>query len=101
MTYQVRAFQGLSDTMKHSRSIFNLEIPKAFSDKVEFVNSHESSDGIINVEVSIFVQIKPAERGKLLLDLEDSLCSLDKNYRVWHSPLGDKNSLRNLRGVTL
>ena len=101
MTYPARAFQVLSDTMCKLLIGYDLEIPEAFSDKIKFVNLYELDDGIINIEVSILVPIKPAERGTLLLDLEDTLCCLNKNYRVWHSALGDKNSLRNLRGVSL
>ena len=35
------------------------------------------------------------------LDLEDEMCKLNSQIRVWHIPLGDKNSLRNLRGIKI
>lgn len=43
----------------------------------------------------------PADkRGTLLLDLEASLkASIDPGLAVWLEPLGDRNSLRNLRGI--
>ena len=40
-------------------------------------------------------------KGTILLDLEDYLFSKDSSIRVWHTPLGDKNSLRNLRGIKI
>ena len=43
-----------------------------------------------------------AERGEYLMKLESELMDkVDVKIRVWHVPLGDKNSLRNLRGVTI
>lgn len=39
-------------------------------------------------------------RGGLLLDLEDRLKSrIDQGLTVWLEPLGDRNSLRRLRGI--
>lgn len=44
--------------------------------------------------------VSPDRRGTLLLDLEDHLKSeVDIGLTVWLEPLGDKNSLRNLRGI--
>ena len=40
------------------------------------------------------------KRGTLLLDLEAFLKeSIDPGLAVWLEPLGDRNSLRNLRGI--
>ena len=42
----------------------------------------------------------PSERGTLLLDLEAFLKeTVDPGLVVWLEPLGDRSSLRNLRGV--
>lgn len=42
----------------------------------------------------------PSERGTLLLDFEDFLKhDVDRGISVWGESLGDKNSLRNLRGI--
>jgi len=40
------------------------------------------------------------ERGALLLRLEKLLkYKLDNGITIWHEPIGDKNSLRKLRGI--
>ena len=44
--------------------------------------------------------LKTSQRSPLLLDLEEYLkISIDEALVVWLEPLGDKNSLRNLRGI--
>jgi hypothetical protein len=78
-----------------------MELPKSFRDKVEIVSIKKTSSNLTNVEVKIKVPLLPQERGCLLLDLEDSMCEKDPSIRIWHTPLGDKNTLRNLRGVVL
>ena len=41
-----------------------------------------------------------SERGIFLLDLEEWIKKmLDNGITIWHEPIGDKNSLRNLRGI--
>jgi hypothetical protein len=41
-----------------------------------------------------------SERGTFLLDLESLLKSqIDNGINIWLEPIGDKNSLRNLRGI--
>jgi hypothetical protein len=41
-----------------------------------------------------------SKRGLLLLDLEEALKrEIDQGITVWVEALGDKNSLRNLRGI--
>lgn len=56
------------------------------------------SDG--QVIVSLLEPVPAALRGTLLLDLEASLKeSIDPALVVWLEPLGDKSSLRNLRGI--
>ena len=40
------------------------------------------------------------ERGSLLLRLEELLKrKVDNGITIWHEPIGDKNSLRKLRGI--
>ena len=42
----------------------------------------------------------PEIRGTKLLDLEELLKeNVDLGITIWLEPLGDKNSLRNLRGI--
>jgi hypothetical protein len=50
--------------------------------------------------VSLLESLPQKQRGPLLLDLEASLKdAIDPSLVVWLEPLGDKNSLRNLRGI--
>ena len=54
----------------------------------------------------VFVELKealpPHIRGTLLLDLEAELkVQIDASIVVWCEPLGDKSTLRNLRGIEI
>lgn len=51
--------------------------------------------------IAEFLEPVPASRrGTLLLDLESMLKeSIDPGLTVWLEPLGDRSSLRNLRGI--
>ena len=52
------------------------------------------------VIVSFKEQVGAAMRGSILLDLEVYLkATIDQGLTVWLEPLGDRNSLRNLRGI--
>jgi len=52
------------------------------------------------VYVSLNRPVKSSERGQLLLDLESHFkSSVEVGINLWCEPLGDKNSLRNLRGI--
>lgn len=52
------------------------------------------------VIVSLKEQLPPNKRGTVLLDLEEFLKeAVDPGLVVWLDALGDKNSLRNLRGI--
>ena len=77
------------------------KIPDKFQSKVELINTEQMKDGLIYVYVNFITKVSPKERGTLLLDLEDELFQKDQKYRVWHIALGDKNSLRNLRGIKI
>ncbi|MDZ4254065.1 MAG: hypothetical protein U1A72_15960 [Sulfuritalea sp.] len=56
------------------------------------------SDG--QVIVSLRAPVAADKRGTLLLDFESSLKeSVDPGLVVWLEPLGDRSSLRNLRGI--
>ncbi|KZR61076.1 hypothetical protein [Prochlorococcus sp. MIT 1306] len=78
-----------------------MELPERYSKLMNIIDDHVDIDGIRNIEVNLTTAMKPRERGEVLLDLEDDLIKKDPRVRIWHSPLGDKNSLRNLRGVEL
>ena len=63
---------------------------------IELVETRD--DGQIIVRFSIPVEVDL--RGTLLLDFEENLKELvDEGLSVWLEPLGDKSSLRNLRGI--
>jgi hypothetical protein len=52
------------------------------------------------ITVSLTAVVAASERGTLLLDLEAHLKNaVDPGLVVWLEPLGDRNSLRNLRGI--
>ena len=56
------------------------------------------SDG--QVIVSLTQPVSAARRGTLLLDFEEFLKEkIDPGLVVWLEPLGDRSSLRNLRGI--
>ncbi len=74
-------------------------IPENFSNKIEISKIDPQEDGLIYVYVNCLEKLSPSQRGTLLLDLEDEMCQKDNRIRIWHIPLGDKNSLRNLRGI--
>ena len=69
----------------------------------------ESVDGALEViegkdDGQVIVRLlhasPPHERGTLLLDVEDHLkATVDDALVIWLEPLGDKSSLRNLRGI--
>jgi hypothetical protein len=62
------------------------------------VISEAKQDG--QVIVNLLEPVPADRRGTLLLDLEAFLKeSIDAGLAVWLEPLGDRNSLRNLRGI--
>lgn len=68
----------------------------ALRDLVSIVDA--KSDG--QIIVSLRVPVPADKRGTLLLDLEGGLKDLiDPGLVVWLEPLGDKSSLRRLRGI--
>ena len=68
----------------------------ALSSNVVIVSANQDGQIIVNLLESL-----PAgKRGTLLLDLEAFLKgSIEQSLTVWLEPLGDLNSLRNLRGI--
>lgn len=54
------------------------------------------------VYVTMLQPLGPSSRGSILLDLEEFLKEkVDRGINVWCEPIGDRNSLRNLRGVQI
>lgn len=67
-------------------------------EKIKVVSTHENGQVFISMEEAL----PAASRGTLLLDLEEILKSnVDKSLNIWVLPIGDKNSLRKLRGITI
>ena len=78
-------------------------VNKTIGDKMASLNKilvivEAKPDG--QVIVSLLEPTPADKRGTLLLDLEEFLKeSIDPGLAVWLEPLGDRNSLRNLRGI--
>lgn len=54
------------------------------------------------VYVTMTQPLGPSVRGAKLLDLEEFLKEkIDRGLNIWCEPIGDRNSLRNLRGVQI
>ena len=55
-----------------------------------------------NVTVEFMEPVPASRRGTILMDYEDYLRETGiPDAVVWHEPLGDRNSLRNLRGIEI
>ena len=69
----------------------------AFSNKLLIIVEAKQDGQII---VKLLETVSADKRGTLLLNLEDYLKdSIDAGLVVWLEPYGDRNSLRNLRGI--
>jgi hypothetical protein len=69
-----------------------------FTSTVEISEANASGQLIVR----FLTPLGPEKRGTILLDLEQELKdSVDQGLTVWLEPLGDKSSLRNLRGIEL
>jgi hypothetical protein len=67
-------------------------------DLIKVISCNENG----NVEINLPPAIKVGERGLYILDFEKWIKeSIDHGLTVWCRPLGDKNSLRNLRGIQI
>lgn len=90
------AWKGLSDDDRLARvekSLPNAPIPVG-----SLVVLAAKEDG--QVIVSLTGPMPAAKRGPLLLDFEEFLKkTVDPGLVVWLEALGDRNSLRNLRGI--
>lgn len=66
------------------------------SQQITIIEAQKDGQVIVNLGDPL-----PADRrGTLLLDLEEFLKeTIDPGLVVWLEPLGDRNSLRNLRGI--
>ena len=55
-----------------------------------------------NVDIDLDPSIRVGKRGLYILNFEELIKKeIDLGLTVWCKPLGDKNSLRNLRGIQI
>ncbi len=90
-------WRQLSDAGRRTRVIDALQAgAAALNGAVVIAAAKEDGQIIVNL-----VEPQPAgKRGQLLLDLEAFLKeAIDPGLSVWLEALGDRNSLRNLRGI--
>ena len=80
-------------------SVINNAVERtSFKDFIRFTKATETGA----VYAILLKPIGPGDRGTLLLDLEEFLKeNIDKGISIWCEPIGDRNSLRNLRGVQI
>jgi hypothetical protein len=71
------------------------ESPAQFLNLIQVVNAKADGQVVLHMKQSL----SASQRGPFLLDLEDCLREIDQALVVWLEPLGDRNSLRNLRGI--
>lgn len=90
--------QWINMSESERKKILNtlLKTRKNFEENFEVILAKD--DG--QVIVKIIKILKASERGTLLLDLEELYkLNIDKGINLWVEALGDKNTLRNLRGI--
>ena len=69
-----------------------------FEGKLLIIPITANKDGQIIIRFT--EPVSANRRGTILLDFEELLkTDIDHSLTVWLEPLGDKNSLRNLRGI--
>lgn len=90
-------WRKLPDAERHVRIMHALQTGAVdLNGAVVIVSAKE--DG--QITVNLVEPQSAARRGQLLLDLEEYLKErIDPGLTVWLEPLGDRNSLRNLRGI--
>jgi hypothetical protein len=74
------------------------EAIKMFSSEVDIsvIDAHEN--GQVSIIINSSIEIN--DRGAFLLNLEEYLKNnVDIGINIWHEAIGDKSSLRNLRGI--
>ncbi len=89
------AWRKLSDA---ERVMHVMQVLRTDSMDEKAIITAAKEDG--QVIVSFKEPMSPSKRGQFLLDFEASLKqTIDQGLAVWLEPLGDRNSLRNLRGI--
>jgi len=90
-------WRRLSDAERRARVIDVLKTGMATVNGAVIIAAAKEDGQII---VNLAEPLPAGKRGQLLLDLEEFLKkTIDPGLAVWLEPLGDRNSLRNLRGI--
>ncbi len=90
------AWKALNERQRVEQVKKKLEAsPRKFLSQIEIVTAKDDGQVIVHMKQSL----PASQRGPFLLDLEDYLRQIDQALVVWLEPLGDRNSLRNLRGI--
>ncbi len=90
-------WRRLSDAERRARVIDALKTGMATVNGAVIIAAAKEDGQII---VNLAEPLPAGKRGQLLLDLEEFLKqTIDPGLAVWLEPLGDRNSLRNLRGI--
>ncbi len=79
-------------------AVRQIAIESNLSDKLVILRTTSLGQIIVSLVATVSTQ----ERSDLLLDFEAKLkAHIDEGLCLWNEPLGDKNSLRKLRGITI
>ena len=91
-------WKEMTDQMRIEKFKYFFDENKKFD---KMFNLHDiKSDGQIILSFKEVVNVN--ERGGILLDFEEIIKDkIDKGLTVWLMPIGDKSSLRNLRGIEI
>jgi len=90
-------WRQLSDAERLTLVMDTLHTGPAALDGIVVIAAAKQDGQII---VNLVKSMPASKRGPLLLDLEAFLKeAIDPSLVVWLEPLGDRNSLRNLRGI--
>ncbi len=90
-------WRNLPDAERRIRVIDALKAGAAALSHAVIIAAAKEDGQII---VNLAEPLSAGKRGQLLLDLEAFLKqAIDPGLAVWLEPLGDRNSLRNLRGI--
>lgn len=94
-------WRQLSDAKRLSRVKDVLRAgPENFNKLLSVKRAKEDGQIIVELLELNNEPLPASQRGTLLLDFEEFLKKgIDEGLVVWVEPLGDRNSLRNLRGV--
>jgi len=72
------------------------ELDASWNEKYNLISA--KNNGFVTIDFLKSMSVN--ERSNYLLSIESELCSrLDGSITIWVAPVGDKSSLRNLRGI--